>query len=60
MISYVGMKMVLKEQGQDDYFSQQSIPLTFIVSLLTILLIVRRLVLAGNVKSMNVKAGVKV
>ena len=41
--SYVGMKMVLKEQGQDDYFSQQSILLTFNISLLTILLIVRRL-----------------
>ena len=25
MNSYVGITMVLKEQGQDDYFSQQSI-----------------------------------
>ena len=29
MNSYVGMTMVKKEQGQDDYFSQQSILLTF-------------------------------
>ena len=28
MNSYVGMTMVKKEQGQDDYFSQQSIFLT--------------------------------
>ena len=28
MNSYVGMTMVKKEQGQDDYFNQQSIPLT--------------------------------
>ena len=38
MKSYVGMTMVLKEQGQGDYFSQQSILLTLPanVSLLTI------------------------
>ena len=29
MNSYVGMTMVKKEQGQDDYFNQQSILLTF-------------------------------
>ena len=29
MNSYVGMTMVQKERGQDDYFSQQSILLTF-------------------------------
>ena len=29
MRSYVGMAMVKKEQGQDDYFSQKSIFLTF-------------------------------
>ena len=28
MNSYVGMIMVKKEQGQDDYFNQQSILLT--------------------------------
>ena len=28
MNSYVGMTMVKKEHGQDDYFSQQSILLT--------------------------------
>ena len=28
MNSYLGMTIVLKEQGQDDYFSQQSILLT--------------------------------
>ena len=28
MNSYVGMTMVKKEQGQDDYFNQQSILLT--------------------------------
>ena len=48
---YVGMTIVLKEQGQD-YFSQQSILLTFNISLLTILPIVRRLMLAGIVRSM--------
>ena len=29
MNSYVGMTVVKKEQRQDDYFSQQSILLTF-------------------------------
>ena len=29
MNSYVGMTMVKREQGQDDYFNQQSILLTF-------------------------------
>ena len=28
MNGYLGMTMVKKELGQDDYFSQQSIPLT--------------------------------
>ena len=52
MNSYVGMTMVKKEQGQDDYFSQQSILLTLPanISLLTISRIVRRLML--NVRSM--------
>ena len=52
MNSYVGMTMVQREQGQADYFSQQSILLTFNISLLTILLIVRRFMLASNVRSM--------
>ena len=34
MNSYVGMTVVKKEQGQDDYFSQESILLT-ITSLLS-------------------------
>ena len=29
MNSYVGMTMIKKEQGQDDYFNQQSIIFTF-------------------------------
>ena len=33
MNSYVGMTIVKKEQGQDEYFNQQSILLTLITSL---------------------------
>ena len=48
MNSYVGMTMVKKEQGQDDYFNQQSI-LSHITSLHKCY--IRGLVLAGNVRS---------
>ena len=52
MNSYVGMTMVYREEGQDDYFSQRSILLTLPVNinLLTISRIVRRLML--NVRGM--------
>ena len=47
MNTYVRMTMVKKELGQDDYFSQQSILLTF-----TSLHKCYSLILAGNVRSM--------
>ena len=49
MSSYVGMTIVKKEQGQDDYFNQQSILLTF--TSLHKCYSFRGLMLAGNVRS---------
>ena len=51
MNSYVGMTMVKKEQGQDDYFNQQSILFT-LQAYVSATDRQPGLVLAGNVRSM--------